>query len=386
MAKQILYIADAHIKSRTWANNTRILGDAYNALDKISFHLKHMASETVPDTLVIGGDWFDSNHPTSQDLFISYKFFAQFKNVLFIRGNHDLVYPSFVELYRHCKYLYRNCDLLIQDFLPAESADAADLGMDNDFDMRGLDWTSSRESLLSSLSDIAAAKSNKELEYPTYSPNLPLFLVLHQGFKHLQGIEGTYQLLAEDIETIFSPFKVFVLAGHVHTRDLLKIKNGYIFSPGSLYPTSWDARDNEFSASLIDPVTGDIEYIGCNVRSYYETDKEGMQGVFDSLKEHSENLDKFELQPVVRVHVAPGDSLPDIPSLVSKNVIVQFMTDSYENAAGDFKSDDLTLDQAVTLECGDDPDLAEMAVALMHSDDPALEMAKWLDYWKVEIR
>lgn len=61
-----LFMADAHIKSRTWTNNMQLYADAYTALLKVARHIRAM--ENPPKTLLIAGDWFDSNKPTSTDL------------------------------------------------------------------------------------------------------------------------------------------------------------------------------------------------------------------------------------------------------------------------------------------------------------------------------
>ena len=83
-------MADAHIKCRTWTNYMGLQGDAYAALDLVNEKLEGI------DTLVIGGDWFDSNHPSSTDINQSFQFLRHFKSVFFIRGNHDNVQPSYL--------------------------------------------------------------------------------------------------------------------------------------------------------------------------------------------------------------------------------------------------------------------------------------------------
>ena len=94
MPETFLFMADAHIKSRTWTNYMGLQGDSYAALDKISQKLTKQ--EQNINTLVIGGDWFDSNHPSSTDINQSFQFLRQFRSVFFIRGNHDSVQPSYL--------------------------------------------------------------------------------------------------------------------------------------------------------------------------------------------------------------------------------------------------------------------------------------------------
>ena len=59
-----LFTADVHMKRRTWTNSTLLQGDATAAFGKVCRDCSFMAEGGI----IIGGDLFDSNRPTSQDL------------------------------------------------------------------------------------------------------------------------------------------------------------------------------------------------------------------------------------------------------------------------------------------------------------------------------
>ena len=75
MIEKFLFLADFHVKARTWTNNTQVRGDAYECMKKIG----DIAEEKGLNTLVIGGDFFDSNRPTPDDLVQTVDFLSRFK-------------------------------------------------------------------------------------------------------------------------------------------------------------------------------------------------------------------------------------------------------------------------------------------------------------------
>ena len=91
MNNDFLFMADAHIKARTWTNSTLLQGDAYAALDKLS-------ASPLSDTLVIGGDWYDTVRPSAEDVQHSNDFISGFKQVYYVRGNHDGRETCFLDL------------------------------------------------------------------------------------------------------------------------------------------------------------------------------------------------------------------------------------------------------------------------------------------------
>lgn len=374
---KILYIADAHIARRTWANSTALAGDAYEALHKI-LDVFDAKGDGRPETLVIGGDWFDTNRPTSTDLLETLKFLRNFKNVFYLRGNHDSIKPSFLEADIREIDITGFIDTVGMCGTTTEFSgllqDMSDIAGEDGVYMAGLPWYDSADALRENVERLAGQA--KEL-----AGLRRLNVFLHAAFHHLLGIDGMWQLTGDWVANAFKDLPVSVYVGHVHTRDTRTFGGVTVHSPGSLYPRSWDKVLQSSCASLIDVVTGDIEDIPCDCRQYYEIPWTG-QAEFDAFMEQAApDFEPSYLKPFVRI-VLPTDCTdkPRIPPTVDHQVVRQRNAELVEERV---RLDAATIEQAVAEECGDREDLKDMALALLASDDPVAELDRWFTLWGV---
>ena len=85
-----LFMADGHVRGRTWTNSMVLQGDAYAALGRLA----ELSAYT--GTIVIGGDWFDSNRPSSRDVDVTVACLSRFARAYYIKGNHDNADPAWL--------------------------------------------------------------------------------------------------------------------------------------------------------------------------------------------------------------------------------------------------------------------------------------------------
>lgn len=363
-------MADAHIKDRTWTNNPYVRGDSYAALRKIKSELEKFSKEDRPDTVVIGGDWFDSNRPTATDVQVSIDFLKDFRQVYYIRGNHDKVNPSFLELLDQLSVTVSVTELTPDMLYSLDS-------VHNTVRLTGMSWMESREGMQQELRKMADTCRQQE------TPSV-LYVVLHTSFKHLMPFG--WKLEEADIRRIFEGVSVRILAGDIHTRHTLDLGDGNcIHSPGSLYPTSIDKAGQNSCVSIIDTATGGIEDLECNVRSYYSEvyeDLDTLCSLITDVVAHN----TYSLEPYLRVNM-PADNDTKILQSSYPGIIIQAFKQAPEQeqtpeAAA--RRDTYTLDQAIEEEATEDADICDLALALLHADDPVLEISSWLEFWKVE--
>ena len=209
----------------------------------------------------------------------------------------------------------------------------------------------------------------------------PQYIVLHTSFRHLLEI-GQWQLSADDITDIFGDRCVRILVGDVHTRHTLELPHGYIHSPGATYPTSWPQTDVTYAASLISTLSGDIQSVNCKVRDYVTADYTGRE---DLLKLINQLFMHRELPPVILLRMPSDETCridpadyPDAIILCQKAVSGQLM-----EGVRALHQPGTTLENAVRQEASSQ-EVADLAVTLLASDDPAELLASWLDFWKVE--
>ena len=357
-----LFMADAHIKSRTWTNNMQLYADAYTALLKLTKHVQTM--KNPPKTLLIAGDWFDSNKPTSTDLMKSIDFLSLFEQVIYITGNHDTIEPSFLQVAQY-----------MQDTVVTQIG-CSYITTPEGIHIAGIQWTQNSKVLEERLQEIHESVPAGE----------PMYLLMHQAFKHLLNFEGSYSIAADVIERIFAGRVVRVLVGDIHTRHTLELEGGgYIHSPGSLYPTSFDKTSEPYAASLIDLDTGAIEDIDCKVREYYTYEYKNETELKELVTVASEERRADFLQPFIRVTV-PKDSEVKILQSQHPGVVVQTTSVDEQTTTNtpELNRQNLyTLQEAITAEAGEGI-LSELAVALLNTDDPLQEIENWLNYWEVE--
>ena len=356
-----LFMADAHIKGRTWTNNMQLNADAYTALLKLARHIRAM--ENPPKTLLIAGDWFDSNKPTSLDLMISIDFLSLFKQVVYITGNHDTISPSFLQV---AQYMQNTVTTQL---------DCSYITTPEGVHIAGIQWTQDSKVLEERLQEIHESVPAGE----------PMYLLMHQAFKHLLNFEGSYSIAADEIERIFAGRVVRVLVGDIHTRHTLELEGGgYIHSPGSLYPTSFDKTSEPYAVSLIDLDTGVITDIDCKVREYYTYEYKNETELKEMVTVANEEHRADFLQPFIRVTL-PKDSEVKILQSQHTGVVIQTTSGAEQtiNTPELNRKNLYTLQEAITAEAGEGI-LAELAVALLNTDDPLQEIDNWLNYWEVE--
>lgn len=350
-----MFIADAHVKARTWTNNPQIQGDAYAALSKVA------AIEDLPGTLVIGGDWFDSMRPSSEDMFRTSLFAERFDKVLYIRGNHDKSVPNWLAS-------LPNAEQLTTTPVPI-----------GDGHMAGLDWVPDEEELQLQLSAVC----HEAMELPTDSI---LYIAMHQPSRHLLGFDGAWKVdfakVAEDFEQMAKSMRIVFLVGDIHVQDTRKFGDITVHSPGCLYPLTEDTVNDPHGVSIVEGL--DIAHRQIKVRDYIEahyandTELEELIGEAEAASA-SERL----LPPRISVVVPEG-----VKVSTSKAVVLQAVAAESDQSAtqgtSERPSTECTMRDALMQACGDDKKLSSLALALYDSEDQAAAIESWLKFWKVE--
>lgn len=369
MTTRFLYMADCHVKTRTWTNDAGITGDAFAALDSIPQWFAENG-EAMPDTLLLGGDLFDGNRPSSLELLKTLDFIRNFKSTYYIRGNHDSVQPPFVTA---------ACDPLHSDVLVNVLAPDVALVPQQGCWICGIPWLP-REQLmeqLAKLKDLVDHAAN----------DAPVLCMLHCGVKELLGFDGTWQVDCNTLHDMFAGHCVVFLVGHVHKRDSIRLGDGVcIHSPGPLYPCSWDEALRESPAvSLVQICDGSVSVtaVPCDMRWYRRVKWTSMEDLNARIREIKDTWAPRPLLPVIRIETDGPCGFRN-QDLEDTAVIVRI----HDNSVAD---DGLAVPEGETAYCMDDAvreeisddDMADMAVALLHSDDPVMEIESWLKQWGV---
>lgn len=197
MSKYAIFIADAHIKPRTWTNWTDLHGDAYAALRGLREYAK--ANNIV--TVLSGGDLLDSNRPCSEDLLELRHFLEAFQSSYIIRGNHDKVEPSFPIVL-----------LPAVEELTPETGKVFIHATDTTL-LSGISYAETRQELLNSLHAV-----KETWEKAGHAPEAQHILMLHCTMKHLSGPGMKFALDENDIAGIFKGYRLLVLVGDVHIK------------------------------------------------------------------------------------------------------------------------------------------------------------------------
>lgn len=355
-----IVLADLHVKQRTWTNYSQLAQDAYEAIHKIQ--------ETIPeseaDTAIICGDAFDINRPSSEDVSELLSFLSRFKSVLYIPGNHDSVQPSWLSLLNVAK----GCDFVKQ------LSDEPCYMYGSNIPVYGCSEVFDRDYILGFLKSLPIEDG-------------PAYVVLHTSFQHLLGHEEAWKLNMRDMVDIFGEKDVRVLVGHIHTREFKRVQGfgGYVYSPGSLFPCSWD-KVSELPTFAELTNTGDIVEHDCAVRSYH-THNYVDGPTLDAFVTDVVANNHYVLKPMIRVIVPTGVSVtiqqntyPDALLQCVSEVAANVTDTPIVQTAGAVT----TLQQAVIDELSDDGLMRPLATALLESDDPVATVGSWIDYWKVE--
>lgn len=386
--RKLLFLADFHVKSRTWTNNTQIRGDAYKAMQVIGDY----AEENEIEDLLIGGDFFDSNRPTAEDLVYTVDFLSRFKRVYYIRGNHDSCDPSYLEavsrILGHNKFVHELDIPLV--FLCDKCY------------LAGISWMPSKD-------DYKAAVKNVIEYFKEQHPGERLFLMIHTSFQHLLSFEGAYTFDTAEVAQWCKDMDVVLLVGDVHVRDTRRVGvfpppgecKGPLdclgtltfHSPGSVYPLQFCDTDTIKCVTVIDPDAHSLEYmiqaVPVSVRDYEcwkYTDQDSLNDFLDrqveERKKHPEKLPTYIKIIVDEGATPPHINTADYPDLVIQVQINMEGPDTVE-LTKDHPDGTYTLEQAISEEFAD-KDIAEIASKLVSSPDPADELRRYLEFWGVE--
>jgi DNA repair exonuclease SbcCD nuclease subunit len=401
MSRYFLFTADCHIKGRTWTNSTLLRSDSLKAFEKAID-----GACTKSDTIVIGGDLFDSNRPTSNDVVETLSLLTyNFSHIWYIRGNHDSVEPSYLKAIKDTfddDVITEARELYPTEFhFPMETT--TDLHFEDDAELRnyqcykypivGISWDPSDKEVYSKLQQ--AVENWKMKRAKGQQPDGILYVVMHCSFKHLLGFDGAYQLDLDMVRNICGEEHVNILVGHIHTRSTVvyNSKGAYIHSPGSTYPLSSDKMGEPCFASLIDFVTGKIEDIPTDVRKYVNVNLTDIPDgdVIKWLNENNKRPEKYWLPTFVQVTIPEVYDKP-LPALVdpdnglnyvfkiNRTVSTPVVTAQAVNTA--YTITDAVREELSNLE--EDEEMAiDMAEQLLAADDPVALLDEWLDFWRV---
>ena len=334
---RFIHIGDAHIREQTWANIPEVRGDAFKACSRV---VEFATRENI-DVLILSGDVFHSSKPTSRDLEIFNYLIEPFNYVLYIEGNHETAKPMWLESLNNDKLHHMNAGEPI--FL-------------NTTVFHGIDYSRSREELLTGLQKVSSAVGGK---------GFVEFLVMHCGFRHMINFEGASQLDASDV----SGFPGTILVSHVHKRHTYK----NIHSPGPLFPQSWEEVGPCY-VDVIDTSTPTIGSLDVTVRNYHTLK-------LDELKEFKDS--PRELPTLIRVLTDdPKDVIPDVPGCIVIPMITGKNTDSDST---EISLEVMSIDDAIMAEY-DDPEDGRLMIDLFHSESPDKHIDEFLKANNIDRR
>lgn len=369
-----LFTADCHMKRRTWTNSTLLKDDASYAL------LKAISQAAVhTDCMVIGGDLFDGNRPTAQDLLtVKDALTTNFTNCYYIRGNHDNCEPSYLDAITGSveddSFVLARLDQKVINFHQ----------LDRGVLIGGLDWSPSSSETWERLKALITAW---RISYKKYDDDI-LYVVLHCSFQHLLGFDGAYDFTVDMIKDLCGEDRINFLVGHIHTRDTLVYNsNGaYIHSPGSLYPLSSDKMGEPCFASLINIRTGAIEDLPVDVRKYvtFNIDDAG-DDLISTLNAAGYQKADGCLPTFVRL-IVPEDWSQPIPVVDNPNYVVKVDRQVSKQQQVTAVRSSYSINQAIRDELADQANrdmVVEMAEELLASDDPVGTLDGWLEFWGV---
>lgn len=368
--ESFLFMADAHITRRTWVNSTVLSGDAYKCLEQLG-------GPGLPETLVIGGDWFDTNRPSSDDVVKTMEFLDHFRTVYYIRGNHDNVVPSYLEAdMERTGHLTVALDDAYGNIDGRTLYNASDARFTPMNVLYGISHTDDTAFLKKQLESVAERIRKR--------PTPEGIVVLHAAFRHLIPLDGVWQLDGNEVSEIFKGCKVTLLVGHVHKRDTRMFGDNVLFhSPGSLYPRSSDAMLEEHFVTRVSfdgSIAGKTQ---TDCRRYFEVPWSSQKDLDEAAAGAVDDNPDGWLQPYMLVKLPPkSEAHPAFPDGVSMQVTFRKTAEKNVGTVMAPRKAS-TLEDAVGAEC-DDEDMRQLALTLARSDDPVKEIDEWLEAWKVE--
>ena len=362
MANRIMFIADAHLKGRTWTNNVALAGDAYQALRVLGMEAT-MQGDFTTDTVVLAGDTFDSNRPSAADVQVLQDALGAVEHLYFITGNHDSAVPPWVQV-----------------AIP-QAVQAADaLVLDGSVHLFGIDYTATREETVNELTALAGACHLNKID--------KCIIVMHTGIKEFLGYDETYTVSVGDIAEIMYGIQTLVVVGHVHRRGTVEGAGIIVHSPGSIYPLNVDEMDTGCAATVVeldDAGKFVLKEVPVEVRAYCQLEYDGdAAALADRITKLAcvSDAQYGRMPKYIRVVVDDDAEIPKIPDTPD---IVQFIRK--KAVAAETKTAEVHVDSvedAIKEAAGDDSDCASMAVELFNSDDPLKTVHEWVDFWGAE--
>lgn len=354
-----LFMADGHVRGRTWTNSMVLQGDAYAALQHLS------AASTLADTLVIGGDWFDSNRPSSRDVDESLACLRRFARVYYIKGNHDSAEPAWLGgILPSARHLTTTPEALFSGVY-----------------ICGVDWLPRREDMLAALTEACGNAAGLE-------GCRRLYVVLHDALKETLAFDGTYLCTVKELCSAFGdlPFPVGFLVGHVHRRKVLEMGDDIVLSPGPLYPDAVDRMRESCGAFLLYADGRKPEIASTNVRMYVSADYTDDAALAELCRDcvRKSSVRGYVLPPAVMLHVG-GDSDVAVHPPKDSGVVVHIVRDTAQAGTSQperqFTASSQGMLDAIQEAASYDNTIRDMAVALYECDDPLAEIDKWLTHW-----
>lgn len=377
---KMIFLADFHVKARTWTNNTQVRGDAYKLMQTIGDY----AEVHNINTLLIGGDFFDSNRPTPDDLVQTVDFLTRFEHVWYIRGNHDSCDPSYLEAISRIMGTKQHIIQLLGHIVH----------LPNHVCLTGIPWMPNKEEYRKAVFDtIRYFNENYDKKYK-------LYLLLHTAFKEVLSFDGVYTFSTADFSDLCPNHNINLLVGDVHKRDTRlcgffkqeeSIGSLVFHSPGSVYPLQFNEANEFHGVTIVNTKETGVDQfrpLGIKVRDYvnYEYKDPAELSLFlDTVRDMPEYRGG-SLPLYVRVVVPVGVDVPRIDMSQYPDMIVQIQlemdVEEVDNKTASVQ-DGYTLEQAINDEF-EDKDVAEIANTLISVPDPAEELRKYVDFWGVE--
>ena len=360
---RLVYMADSHIKTRTWTNDASLTGDAFAALEQVQAWAS--SKDAFNKKLMLGGDLLDSNRPSSLELTKTFSFLQDWGSVWYIRGNHDNVVPPFIDGINELGYI-----TVLGDY-------GSYICRLDDANICGIPWQLSSEALMTELREMHACICGNDL---------PSYVMLHTGLKELMGFDGTWQIDCDTLHDMFSDCisPVVFLIGHVHKLKNFDLGDGvFVHSPGSLYPCNLDEINDQHGFTCID-TDKVLSHVDVRVRDYVSVDWSDIVSLNNIVDERMEYADAHGLLPVcIRLNIDGKSSYRRV-DVTNKDAIIR-VNDETVVAVNDIpRPAAYALSDALREELNADRDTADMAVALLESDDPVAELESWLEQWNVE--
>ena len=340
MASRIMFIADAHLKGRTWTNNVALAGDAYLALFVLGMEATSQGDFTS-DAVVLAGDTFDSNRPAAVDVREFQNALKDVEHLYYITGNHDSALPPWVQVAR-----------------PDAVHVADEVVMDGKVHMFGIDYTATREETVNELTMLAGACRLNKID--------KCIIVMHTGVKEFLGYDETYTVSVGDIAEIMDGIQTLVVVGHVHKRGTVEGTNIIVHSPGSIYPLNVDEMNTGCAATVVElDDTGKfvLKEVPVEVRAYCQIEYDGdAAALADTITKLAcvSDAQYGRMPKYIRVVVDDDAEIPKIPDTPD---IVQFIRK--KAVAAETKTAEVHVDSvedAIKEAAGDDSDCASMAV------------------------